>query len=162
MSEINIWHVPCRHLWVELVAKFLHTGLELWGWQVSPAGFTHPLATHLVLYFLWPLDKIIKGSLREQWFHWKLPSSSSSIQIQCLAPAIGNFSMLNSIWLCLSDSRDFTSQLMLGTRDKRILQIFLVKGLTNAPARSISNKVFENYLSGVRNSSLNDLLTVWN
>lgn len=50
--------------------------------------------------------------------------------MQCLAPAIGNFSMLNSIWLCLSDSRDFTSQLMLGTRDKRILQIFLVEGLT--------------------------------
>lgn len=78
----------------------------------------------------------------------------------CLAPAIGNFSMLNSIWLRLSDARDFTSQLMLGTRDKRILQIFLVEGLTKALARSISNKVFENYLSGVRNSSLNDLFTV--
>lgn len=48
---------------------------------------------------------------------------------------------------------------MLGTKDKRTSQTFLIEGLssTKAPIPSVSNQVFENYLSGVRSSSLNYL-----
>lgn len=41
----------------------------------------------------------------------------------------------------------------------RILQTFLTEGLrsTEAPILSVSNQVFENYVSGVRSSNLNYL-----
>lgn len=131
------------------------TGSELRGWGVSPANscltYTFPLRPLFFLAHGWSYWSVITWILVLQ--KWPPLQLRGSTHLQLLA------TFLCSIRRCFSGTQEFTSQIMLGTKDKRTSQTFLIEGLssTKAPVLSVCNQVFENYLSGARSSSLNYL-----